>query len=147
MTPTHTRFRHAAALILLVIALVPVLGACGSSSAGSSSGSAPPGTARTAAPAPAAEAPEGAKELEAELAGIMRIKIYGKFGGTRTEFDVAGGPCRILKINTSPADVHAGGGAVLDHEGTASVLVRAKGGKGRTASTRECREAVESAIG
>ncbi len=86
--------------------------------------------------------------MEAELEGIMRLKIYGKFGGTSNEFDIpGGGSCGIVKINTSPAEVKSGGAAVLDHEGNASVLVKAKGGDGGAATTKECREAVEYAIG
>lgn len=77
----------------------------------------------------------------------MRVKIYGKFGGSRDEFDIAGGSCKIVKINTTPAEVSAGGAAVLDHEGSASVLVKAKSGSGGTPTTEECREAVEYAIG
>lgn len=77
----------------------------------------------------------------------MRIQIYGKFGGSRNKFDVAGGTCKIVKINTTPAAVKAGGEAILDHERNASVLVAPVKGNGEKPTAKECQEAVEIAIG
>jgi hypothetical protein len=124
------------ALLLAVAALAVAVAACGSSSGGSS--------ASTASTGGGAEP----TEAEAELAGIMRLQIYGKFGGTKNEFHVLeGGACRIVKINTNPADVKADGEAVLDHEKNASVVVEPKDEGSKSATEAECRKAVESAIG
>ncbi|HEY0279708.1 MAG TPA: hypothetical protein VGC32_15705 [Solirubrobacterales bacterium] len=146
-------------LILAAALLALALSACGSSSSGSST-SAPP-EAEAKAPAPETEAapeetstaaePEASGEEaeetggSAEIASIMRREIYGRWGGTNTEFDVAGGACKIAKINTTPAEIKAGGEAILDHERDASVLVTPIKGGGATA--KECQEAVAIAIG
>jgi hypothetical protein len=100
-------------LVAAAVALAAAVSACGSSSGSSSASSAP------------------------ELAGIIRIQIFGKFGGTKNEFDVARGTCKILKINTSAVTVKAGGEAILDHEKNASVLVAPAQGK---ATAAECRK-------
>jgi hypothetical protein len=75
------------------------------------------------------------------------VQIYGRWGGTHTEFEVAGGACKIDKINTSKAAIKAGGEAVLNNEHNASVLVAPikRNGEGPTAA--ECQSAVAVAIG
>jgi hypothetical protein len=141
-------------LIVAAVVLTAAVAACGSSSGGSSSEG-----ASTEATASVKEGVEGSaheqleseeEELEeesseSEVEHIMRIQIYGKFGGTKNEFDlVEGGTCKIVKINTTPAEIKADGQAILDHEGTASVQTApAKGG----ATMKRCRAAIESAIG
>jgi len=130
------------ALVVAVVALVGAVGACGSSSGSSSPGSPSEPSEGAAAASGADEVEEGA-ETESELEHIMWIQIYGKFGGTRQEFDVGGGSCKIVKINVAPAEVKADPEAILDHEKNASVQVAPQ--KGATAA--ECRKAVESAIG
>jgi ABC-type glycerol-3-phosphate transport system substrate-binding protein len=130
------------ALALAVIAAALAIAACGSSSGSSGSTSAAPAEGSPASTEEASESPEE------ELEGIMLIQIFGKFGGNSHEFQIPdGGTCSILKINTTPAAVKAGGEAVVDHEGTASVLVKPKAGGGLKATTTECREALEEAIG
>jgi hypothetical protein len=134
------------ALVLAVAAMATAIAACGSSSGGSSSST----TSGAGESKPASSETEGGETESAasELEGIMLIQIFGKFGGNEHEFDIPdGGPCQIVKINTTPAAVKAGGDAVVDHEGTASVLVKPKAGKGKKATETECREALEEAIG
>ncbi len=148
--------RRCLALVFAAVALAVAVSACGGSSSGSSTseGSAPEhAEAATAvsteeeAEEPEAEESEEAETPGSELENIMRIQIYGKFGGSRNEFDVAGGTCKIVKINTTPAAVKAGGEAILDHERNASVLVAPVNGKGSKATAKECRQAVAVAIG
>lgn len=134
-----------------VVALAAVLTACGSSSGSSSSeGTSAEPTASTGEEVEGSEeeqfSTEEVAEGESELEHIMRIQIYGKFGGTANEFPLLeGGSCKIVKINTTPAEIKAGGAsAILDHEKTASVVVVPAKGK---ATAAHCREAVESAIG
>jgi hypothetical protein len=138
------------------------LSACGSSSSESTAAHAEGETTELASESEAAGESEAAKEPEAaseseatteesggasELESIMRLQIYGRYGGTPTEFDVAGGACKIVKINTTKAAIKAGGEAVLDHEHNASVLVAPIKHGGETPTAAECREAVTIAIG
>jgi TRAP-type C4-dicarboxylate transport system substrate-binding protein len=151
------------ALLVAVVALAAALSACGSSSGSSSAGAtatAAEGTpaASTAREAEAAEEhetaeaeeeeaaeEEGDESPEAELEGIIRIQIFGKFGGDEHEYDlVEGGTCKIVKINVNPAAVKADKGAILNHEKNASVEVAPLE---KPATMRHCREAAESAIG
>jgi len=142
---------HALVLFTAVAVLAVALTACGSSSSGTatSTGSSSPEPAATEEPAEggsaeaASETEEESEGSESELEGIMRVQIFGKFGGNRHEFDVTGGTCKIVKINTTPAEVKAGGKAILDHERNASVLAKPAGG----ATMKECESALESAIG
>jgi hypothetical protein len=128
-SPAGTRKRDFLVLFLAIAALAVALSACGSSSGGST--------------------PEHAEESggASELESIIRVQIYGRWGGTHTEFEVAGGSCKIDKINTSKAAVKAGGEAVLNNEHDASVLVTPikRNGEGPTAA--ECQSAVAVAIG
>lgn len=141
MSRTHLMLWRLPALVVAVIALA-ALSACGSSSGGTTT-EREEGTTGTSA-AEEVEEPGQEESAESELEGIMRIQIYGKFGGTRNQFDLlSGGHCKIVKINTTPASVKADSEAILDHEKNASVEVAPL--KGATAA--ECREAVESAIG
>jgi hypothetical protein len=133
-----------------VAVLAVALSACGSSSGGSST-SQHAGAKTTKTPKPASE-PEAEASTEesggaAELESIIRVQIYGRWGGTHTEFEVAGGSCKIDKINTSKAALKAGGEAVLNNEHDASVLVTPikRDGEGPTAA--ECQSAVAVAIG
>ena len=125
--------------------------ACGSSPSGGSASA--PAEPETQAPTAEAEASsDEAEEAEetggsAEIASIMRREIYGRWGGTATEFDVAGGTCKIVKINTTEAEIKSGGEAILDHEHDASVLVAPLKGNGGGATAKECQEAVAIAIG
>jgi hypothetical protein len=132
-------------LIVAVAALAIALGACGSSSGGSTSEHAEVKTRKAVASEPEASTAEsgGAAELES----IIRVQIYGRWGGTHTEFEVAGGACKIDRINTSKAAIKAGGEAVLNNEHNASVLVTPikRNGEGPTAA--ECQSAVAAAIG
>jgi hypothetical protein len=135
--------------LVAVAVLAVALSACGSSSGGSTSEHAEVKTAKIPKPV-ASEPEEGSTEESggsAELKSIIRLQIYGRWGGTPTEFEVAGGSCKIDKINTSKAALKADGGAVLNHEHNASVLVTPikRGDKSPTAA--ECREAVATAIG
>lgn len=135
-------------LVVSAVLLAVALSACGSSSSGGST-SAP---AEPETKAPAAEPEESSDEAEetggsAEIASIMRREIYGRWGGTPTEFDVAGGACKIDKINTNEAEIKSGGEAILDHEHNASVLVTPLKGNGGAATAKECQEAVAIAIG
>jgi TRAP-type C4-dicarboxylate transport system substrate-binding protein len=131
------------ALVVAMVALAAALSACGSSS-GSTSTERAEGATTTSAAEEVEEPEEEGESAESELEGIMRIQIYGKFGGTRNQFDLlSGGTCKIVKINTTPASVKADAGAILDHEKNASVEVAPL--KGATAAN--CRKAVESAIG
>jgi hypothetical protein len=146
--PPRTRKRDYLILFLAVAVLAVAVSACGSSSGGSTSEHAEVKT--TKPPKPVASKPEASSEEtggSAELKSIIRLQIYGRWGGTPTEFGVAGGSCKIDKINTSKAALKAGGEAVLNHEGNASVLVTPikRGGKSPTAA--ECRAAVAVAIG
>lgn len=154
--------RRYLALILAAAVLATALSACGSSSGGSTSAHAEGETTALESEseaAPESEVPsesEAASEPEAtseesggasELESIMRLQIYGRYGGTPTEFDVAGGACKIVKINTTKAAIKAGGEAVLDHEHNASVLVTPIKHGGETPTAAECHEAVTIAIG
>jgi hypothetical protein len=135
------------ALVVVVVALAAALSACGSSSAGTSTTNPPE---RSTEPATTTSVPEESEEEgesesgESELEGIIRIQIYGKFGGTHNQFDLlSGGHCKIVKINTTPASLKADPQAILNQEKNASVQVAPL--KGATATA--CRKAVESAIG
>lgn len=143
--PAGTRKRDLLILVIAVAALAVALSACGSSSGGSStSESTEAKTTKAVASEPEASAEEsGAEELES----IIRVQIFGRWGGTPTEFEVAGGSCKIDKINTSKAAIKAGGEAVLNNEHNASVLVTPikRDGEGPTAA--ECQSAVAVAIG
>jgi hypothetical protein len=143
--PARTRKRDFLILIVAVAALAIALSACGSSSGGSTSEHAEVKTTKAVASEPEASAEEsgGAAELES----IIRVQIYGRWGGTHTEFEVAGGSCKIDKINTSKATIKAGGEAVQNKEHNASVLVTPikRNGEGPTAA--ECQSAVAVAIG
>src|ERR1700744_739512 len=106
MSRAHPMLWRLPAFVLAVVALTAALGACGSSSAGT------PTTehverAPTTPVGEEVESPEEEGEsAESELEGIMRIQIYGKFGGTGNRFDLlSGGQCKIVKINTTPASV------------------------------------------
>jgi hypothetical protein len=140
MSGAHPIFWRLMASVVAVVALAAVLSACGSSSGGTS-------TERTEGATTSSVGEAGGEEgesAESELEGIMRIEIYGKFGGSRNRFDLlSGGHCKIVKINPTPASVKANGEAILDHEKNASVQLAPL--KGATAA--ECREALESAIG
>jgi hypothetical protein len=143
--PPRTRQRDFLILVVAVAALAIALGACGSSSGGSTSEHAEAKTTKAVVTEPETSSEEsgGAAELES----IIRVQIYGRWGGTHTEFEVAGGACKIDKINTSKAAVKAGGEAVLNNEHNASVLVTPikRSGEGPTAA--ECQSAVAVAIG
>ncbi len=146
MSRTHLMLWRLPAVVVAVFALAVALSACGSSSGSTSTAErAEATTTTTTSVEEEVEEPGGEEEsAESELEGIMRIQIYGKFGGTGNQFDLlSGGHCKIVKINTTPASVKADGEAILDHEKNASVEVAPL--KGATAA--ECREAVESAIG
>jgi hypothetical protein len=145
----RTRKRDFLLLVAAVAVLAIGLSACGSSSGGSST-SEPSGHAEAKTTKVAASEPEASTEESggaAELESIIRVQIYGRWGGTHTEFEVAGGSCKIDKINTSKAAVKAGGEAVLNSEHNASVLVTPikRNGEGPTAA--ECQSAVAVAIG
>jgi hypothetical protein len=147
--PAGTRKRDSLILIVAVAALAVALSACGSSS-GRSSTSESSEHAEVKTTKPVASEPEATTEESggaAELKSIIRLQIYGHWGGTPTEFEVAGGSCKIDKINTSKGALKADGEAVLNHEHNASVLVTPlkRGGKSPTAA--ECRSAVAVAIG
>jgi hypothetical protein len=124
------------------------LSACGSSSGGSSTSE--HAEAKTTTPVASEPEPEPGTEESGgagELESIIRVQIYGRWGGTHTEFEVAGGSCKIDKITTSEAAIKAGGEAVLNNEHNASVLVTPvkRNGEGPTAA--ECKSAVAVAIG
>jgi hypothetical protein len=144
--PRRTRKRDFLILFVAVAVLAIALSACGSSSGGSStSESTEAKTTKpvTSEPAESTEESGGAAELES----IIRVQIFGRWGGTHTEFEVAGGACKIDKINTSKVAIKAGGEAVLNNEHNASVLVTPikRNGEGPTAA--ECQSAVAVAIG
>jgi hypothetical protein len=153
MSRTHPIFWRLLVSGVAVFALAAALSACGSSSGSTSTTERAEGVTTSSA----GEEVEGSgeeveesgeegesAESESELEGIMRLQIFGKFGGNRNQFDLlSGGHCKIIKINTTPASVKADGKAILDHEKNASVQVAPL--KGATAA--ECREALESAIG
>jgi hypothetical protein len=143
--PPRTRKRDFLISIVAVILLAVALSACGSPSAGSTSEHA--GVKTTKPVASGSEANTEGSGESAELKSIIKLQIYGRWGGTPTEFEVAGGYCKIDKINTSKAELKAGGEAVLNHQHNASVLVAPlkRGGKGPTAA--ECQAAVAVAIG
>jgi hypothetical protein len=144
MSRAHPMLWRLLAMVLAMVALAAVLSACGSSSGSTSTTERAEGATTTSAAEEVEEPEEEGESAESELEGIMRIQIYGKFGGTRNQFDLlSGGTCKIVKINTTPASVKADGGAILDHEKNASVEVAPL--KGATAAN--CRKAVESAIG
>jgi hypothetical protein len=144
MTFLQLTFWRRFALVLTVVALAVAVAACGSSSGGSSASTG--STQESSTPTSAEVEPE--ESAAEELEGIMLIQIFGKFGGNSHEFEIPdGGNCSIVKINTTPAAVKAGGDAVVDHEGTASVQVKPKSGGGVKATMTECREALEEAIG
>jgi TRAP-type C4-dicarboxylate transport system substrate-binding protein len=132
------------ALVVVVVALAAALSACGSSSAGTSTTETAERATTTSVPEGSGAPAEAGESAESELEGIIRIQIFGKFGGTRNQFDLlSGGHCKIVKINTTPASVKADPHAILDHEKNASVQVAPLKG----ATEAECREALESAIG
>jgi ABC-type glycerol-3-phosphate transport system substrate-binding protein len=144
MTSTDPKLWRRAALLLAAIAAVVAVAGCGSSSGGSSASTA----STTTESAPAAVEAEPEEGSPAELEEIMLIQIYGKFGGNKHEYEIPdGGTCSITQINVTPAEIKAGGDAVMDHEGSASVQVKPKGGPGPKATMTECREALEEAIG
>jgi hypothetical protein len=147
--PPRTRKRDFLILIVAVAVLAVALSACGSSSGGSSTSESSE-HAEVKTTKPVASEPESSTEesgAAAELESIIRVQIYGRWGGTHTEFEVAGGACKIDKINTSKAAIKAGGEAVLNNEHNASVLVAPikRNGEGPTAA--ECQSAVAVAIG
>jgi hypothetical protein len=133
-------------LIVAVAVLAIALSACGSSSGGSTSEHAEVKTTKPVVSEPEASTEESGGAA-AELESIIRVQIYGRWGGTHTEFEVAGGSCKIDKINTSKAAIKAGGEAVQNNEHNASVLVTPikRNGEGPTAA--ECQSAVAVAIG
>jgi hypothetical protein len=143
--PPRTRKRDFLILFVTMAVLAVAVTACGSSSAGSTSEHAEVKTTKAVASEPEASTEESG--AAAELESIIRVQIYGRWGGTHTEFEVAGGPCKIDKINTSKAALKAGGEAVLNNEHNASVLVTPlkRDGEGPTAA--ECQSAVAVAIG
>jgi hypothetical protein len=144
-----TRLKRLLALVVAVAVLAAAVSACGSSSGGSSASE----HAEVTTQAPVSEPEAGSEETgastgpNAELESIVKREIFGRWGGTATEFQVAGGACKIDKINTSEAAIKAGGEAVLDHEHNASVLVTPAKGNGGTSTAKECQEAVAIAIG
>jgi hypothetical protein len=150
--------RRFLASIVAMAVLAIALSACGSSSGGSSSEQAEGGRSAVASeaggnaeePEATAEEPEESSEETggaAEIASIMRREIYGRWGGTSTEFEVAGGGCKIDKINTTEAEIKAGGEAILDQEHNASVLVTPVKRHGQGPTAEECQAAVAMAIG
>jgi hypothetical protein len=144
--PPGTRKRDFLIPFVAVAVLAVALSACGSSSGGSSTSE----HAEAKTSKPVVSEPEASTEESggaAELESIIRVQIFGRWGGTHTEFEVAGGSCKIDKINTSKAAIKAGGEAVLNNEHDASVLVTPikRNGEGPTAA--ECRSAVAVAIG
>jgi hypothetical protein len=149
------------AFAIAVAVLAAALSACGSSSGGSSSTS-EHAEATTKAPAiepeggakVSASEPEGGTEESSastgpnpEIKSIIEREIFGRWGGTATEFKVAGGACKIEKINTSEAAIKAGGEAILNSEHNASVLVAPLKGNGGASTATECQEAIAIAIG
>jgi hypothetical protein len=146
--PPSTRKRDFLIAFVAVAVLAVALSACGSSSGGSSTSEhAEAKTTKPVASEPEAEAGTEESGGAGELESIVRVQIYGRWGGTHTEFEVAGGSCKIDKINTSEAAIKAGGEAVLNNEHNASVLVTPvkRNGEGPTAA--ECKSAVAVAIG
>jgi hypothetical protein len=143
--PPGARKRGFLILFVAVAALAIALSACGSSSGGSTSEHAEVKTTKAVASEPEASTEEsgGAAELES----IIRVQIYGRWGGTHTAFEVAGGFCKIDKINTSRAAIKAGGEAVMNNEHNASVLVTPVKRNGEGPTTAECQSAVAVAIG
>jgi hypothetical protein len=91
--PPRTRKRDFLILIVAVAALAIALSACGSSSGGSTSEHAEVKTTKAVASEPEASTEESGGA--AELKSIIRLQIYGRWGGTPTEFEVAGGSCKI----------------------------------------------------
>ncbi len=136
------------AFVISVAVLAVALSACGSSSGGSASA-----PAERDAKAVSSESADSTEEAgtaagpDSELESIIKREIYCRWGGTPTEFDVAGGACKIDKINTSEAAIKGGGEAILDHEHNASVLVTPLKDNGGGATAKECQEAVAIAIG
>jgi hypothetical protein len=153
--------------IVAVAVLAAALSACGSSSGSSSTTSASPSTARppeggakvkSGEPEGGAQS-EGGAEAEggtegspgsptapnSELVGIIKLKIFGRYGSS-SRFEVAGGVCKVDKINTSAAALKAGGEAVPNAEHNASVLVTPVKGKGKAPTAKECREGIAAAI-
>jgi len=143
----RTRKRDVLILLIAVAALAAALSACGSSGGSSTSEHAEVKTTKAVASEPEAEAGTEESGGAAELESIIRVQIYGRWGGTHTEFEVAGGSCKIDKINTSKAAIKAGGEAVLNSEHNASVLVTPIKRKGEGPTAAECRSAVAVAIG
>jgi hypothetical protein len=143
--PPGARKRDFLILFVAVAALAIALSACGSSSGGSTSEHAEVKTTKAVASEPEASTEESGEA--GELESIISVQIYGRWGGTHTEFEVAGGSCKIDKINTSKAAIKAGGEAVMNNEHNASVLVTPvkRNGEGPTAA--ECQSAVAVAIG
>jgi hypothetical protein len=149
------------AVAVAVAVLAAALSACGSSSGGSSSAASTSNITTSAAIAggtmPGGEATgegeEGAEESvtskapNPELESIIEKELYGRWGGNAHEFKVGGGVCKIDKINTSEAEIKAGGEAILDEEHNASVLVTPADANAGPTVTKECEEAVAIAIG
>ena len=98
-------------------------------------------------PAEEAEEPAMSKSPNPELESIIEKQIFGRWGGNSHEFKVAGGVCKIDKINTSEAEIKAGGEAILNEEHNASVLVTPAKSNAGSAVAKECEEAITIAIG
>jgi hypothetical protein len=159
--PGRSALERYLASIVAVALLAAALSACGSSSGGSSTTSGSPSTAGRpeggakvssgepeggAQPEPGAEeSPRSSTGPNPELVGIIKLKIFGRYGSS-SRFEVAGGTCKVDKINTSAAALKAGGEAVPNAEHNASVLVTPVKGKGKTPTAKECQEGVAAAI-
>jgi hypothetical protein len=149
------------ALVLAVAALAVALSACGSSSGGSSSAKSTSHIVTSAAlnggtmpqNGPGEESEEGGEEPVMSknpnpvLKSELEKEIFGRWGGNSHEFKVAGGVCNIDKINTSEAEIKAGGEAILDEEHNGSVLVTPADPNADPTVTKECEEAIAIAIG
>jgi hypothetical protein len=148
-------------LLVAVAVLALALSACGSSSGGSSSATSTSHIVTSAAlnggtmpsNGPSEEAEEGgeepvmSKKPDLQLKSEIEKELYGRWGGNSHEFDVAGGVCKIDKINIDEAEIKAGGEAILDEEHNASVLVTPADPNADPTVTTECEEAVAIAIG
>ncbi len=98
-------------------------------------------------PVEEAEEPVMSKTPDLVLKSELEKEIFGRWGGNSHEFEVAGGVCMIDKINTSEAEIKAGGEAILDEEHNGSVLVTPADSNAGPTVTKECEEAVAIAIG
>jgi hypothetical protein len=148
-------------LLVVIAALAVALSACGSSSGGSSSAASTSHVVTSAAlnggtmpsNGPGEEAEEGGEEPvmsktpDPVLKSELEKEIFGRWGGNSHEFQVAGGVCKIDKINTSEAEIKAGGEAILDEEHNGSVLVTPAEGNAGPTVVKECEEAIAIAIG